>query len=154
MADQRHFCFYPPLSSPETGLHLSSLAGPMGSCSLPWMELLGSDALRSQLAAAPHPGFPRTSHTNGWSHDSPSAVMGVGREAFVIKWLEFYSQVNNNNKIMQFVCSTCACIYMCETCPLAGTQIWGSHVLDKERFYLSSIDLSVPASHVSEFCFP
>ena len=63
----------------------------MGSCSLPWMELLGSDALRSQLAAAPHPGFPRTSHTNGWSHDSPSAVMGVGREAFVIKWLEFYT---------------------------------------------------------------
>ena len=111
VADQRHFCFYPPLSSPEPGFHLSSLAGPMGSSTLPWMELLGPEALRSQLAAAPHPGFPSTSHTKGWSHDSPSAVMGVGGEAFVIKWLEVYSQVNNNNKIMQF-CMFHMCLYI------------------------------------------
>ena len=89
---QRHFCFYPPFSSPEPGLHLSSLAGPMGSSSLPWIELLGPDAPRSQLAAAIHPGFPSTSHTHGWPHDSPSAVMGVGGEALLLNGWSFIAK--------------------------------------------------------------
>lgn len=88
-------------------------------CDQPDLMLPGT----SQLLPLPL-AFHSTSHSHGRAHDSPSAVMSEGGEALVIKWLKFYSQMNNNDKIViicDFFRMFLVCLYMCETCPYAGT---------------------------------
>ena len=52
---------------------------------------------------------------------------GCGWGSFVIKWLEFYSQVHNNNKIVQFcMFHVCLYIYICVRLALLQVHRYGA----------------------------